>query len=59
MNAKNDITGDSIISKVGNMEAFEKNFDLIFGEKKKECNGCFTCDECENQSIANSDSKND
>lgn len=33
--AKNDITGAWIVSKP-NTEMFEKNFDLIFGKKKKE-----------------------
>ena len=33
--AKNDITGAWIVSKPNN-EMFEKNFDLIFGKKKKE-----------------------
>ena len=35
MASKNDITGDWIQSK-SNSEMFEKNFDLIFGKKKKE-----------------------
>ena len=33
--ARNDITGAWIVSKP-NTEMFEKNFDLIFGKKKKE-----------------------
>jgi hypothetical protein len=33
--ARNDITGDFIASKP-NSEMFEKNWDLIFGKKKKE-----------------------
>jgi hypothetical protein len=33
--ARNDITGDFIASKP-NSEQFEKNWDLIFGKKKKE-----------------------
>ena len=33
--ARNDITGAWIVSKPNN-EMFEKNFDLIFGTKKKE-----------------------
>jgi len=33
--AKNDITGAWIVSKP-NTEQFEKNFELIFGKKKKE-----------------------
>ena len=33
--AQNDITGAWIVSKPNN-EMFEKNFDLIFGKKKKE-----------------------
>lgn len=33
--AKNEITGAWIVSKP-NTEMFEKNFDLIFGKKKKE-----------------------
>ena len=33
--AKNDITGDWIQSKP-NSDMFEKNWDLIFGKKKKE-----------------------
>ena len=33
--AKNDITGAWIVSKP-NTEMFEKNWDLIFGKKKKE-----------------------
>ena len=32
--ARNDITGAWIVSKPNN-EMFEKNFDLIFGKKKK------------------------
>lgn len=32
--ARNDITGDWIQSKPNN-DMFEKNFDLIFGKKKK------------------------
>jgi hypothetical protein len=34
MAAKNDITGDSIQSKVGS-KAFDEGMDRIFGEKKK------------------------
>ena len=33
--AQNDITGDWLQSKPNN-EQFEKNFDLIFGKKKKD-----------------------
>jgi hypothetical protein len=33
--AKNDITGDWIQSKP-NSDMFEKNFEMIFGKKKKE-----------------------
>lgn len=33
MVAKNDITGDSIMSKV-NSDSFRDNFDRIFGKKK-------------------------
>ena len=33
--ARNDVTGDFIASKPNN-EMFEKNWDLIFGKKKKE-----------------------
>lgn len=33
--ARNDVTGDWIQSKPNN-EMFEKNFELIFGKKKKE-----------------------
>ena len=33
--ARNDITGDWLQSKPNN-EQFEKNWDLIFGKKKKE-----------------------
>ena len=33
--AQNDITGDWLQSKPNN-EQFEKNWDLIFGKKKKE-----------------------
>ena len=33
--AQNDITGAWIVSKPNN-EMFEKNWDLIFGKKKKE-----------------------
>jgi hypothetical protein len=33
--AQNDITGAWMVSKP-NTEQFEKNFDLIFGKKKKE-----------------------
>ena len=35
MVARNDITGDKIQSKK-NSEAYENNFDKIFGKKKKE-----------------------
>ena len=34
MAAKNDITGDSIISKV-NSKAYEDNIDKIFGEERQ------------------------
>lgn len=34
MTAKNDITGDAIKSKP-NTDAFEENFDRIFGKKDK------------------------
>jgi len=30
----NEITGDSLISKIGNREAFERNFDAIFAKKE-------------------------
>lgn len=30
----NETTGDNLISKVGNREAFERNFDAIFGKKE-------------------------
>lgn len=44
MASQNDITGDKLISKV-NTEAFNRNFDAIFGKKEKpKCEGCFTCD---------------
>jgi len=33
--ARNDVTGDWLQSKP-NSEQFEKNWDLIFGKKKKE-----------------------
>jgi hypothetical protein len=33
--ARNDVTGDLLQSKP-NSEQFEKNWDLIFGKKKKE-----------------------
>jgi hypothetical protein len=33
--ARNDVTGDWLHSKPNN-EQFEKNWDLIFGKKKKE-----------------------
>jgi hypothetical protein len=33
--AQNDITGDWLQSKPNN-EQFEKNFEMIFGKKKKE-----------------------
>ncbi len=33
MESKNDITGDSLVSKIGNKQAFDRNFDLIFGKK--------------------------
>ena len=33
--ARNDVTGDWLQSKPNN-EMFEKNWDLIFGKKKKE-----------------------
>lgn len=34
MATKNDITGDSLISKV-NSETYRNNYDLIFGKGKK------------------------
>lgn len=34
MTAKNDITGDSLISKT-NSESYRNNYDLIFGKKGK------------------------
>ena len=30
--SKNDITGDSLTSKVGNKEAFDANYDRIWGK---------------------------
>lgn len=40
MATKNDITGDSLISKTNN-ESYRNNYDLIFGkkDKKKENDG--------------------
>jgi hypothetical protein len=35
MATKNDITGDSIISKT-NTKQYEENWDRIFGKKKKD-----------------------
>lgn len=38
MAATNDVTGDSLVSKVGDKEAqekFQNNFDAIFGVKPK------------------------
>ena len=35
MATKNDVTGDSLISKV-NTQAYEDNFDLIFRKRKVE-----------------------
>lgn len=35
MASKNEITGDSLTSKVNN-DAYNENFDKIFGVKKKE-----------------------
>jgi hypothetical protein len=34
MATKNDITGDSLVSKT-NSKAYEDNYDKIFGKKKK------------------------
>ena len=34
MASNNDITGDVLISKIGNRENFERNFDVIFGKKE-------------------------
>jgi len=33
MASQNDITGDMLISKIGNKEVFDRNFDAIFGKK--------------------------
>ena len=41
MATKNDITGDSIASRLGSIEAqrnFEDNFERIFGKKKQPLN---------------------
>jgi hypothetical protein len=35
MAAKNDITGDSISSKITNQKLYAQNWDRIFGKKKK------------------------
>jgi hypothetical protein len=35
MATKNDVTGDSIRSKLGNQKAYSANWDKIFGKKKK------------------------
>ena len=35
MAAKNDITGDSISSKVSNQKIYAQNWDKIFKKKKK------------------------
>ena len=42
--AKNDITGDRLVSKA-NTRAFDENFDSIFGTKKPQPvkMGCTTC----------------
>ena len=39
MASKNDITGDSLISKA-NSKAYENNYDLIFGKKSTLCDIC-------------------
>jgi hypothetical protein len=39
MATKNDITGDSLISKA-NTKAYENNYDLIFGKKSALCDIC-------------------
>lgn len=39
MTSKNDITGDSLISKT-NSKAYENNYDLIFGKKSALCDIC-------------------
>jgi len=39
MASKNDITGDSLISKT-NSKAYENNYDLIFGKKSALCDIC-------------------
>lgn len=36
MTAKNDVTGDSIRTKVSNQRAYAAGWDRIFGKKKKE-----------------------
>jgi len=57
MSTKNDITGDSLVSKASN-EAYRNNFDNIFGKKKEQQtvneyddehdheDGEWTCDHC-------------
>ena len=32
----NDITGDTLVSKIGDIKAYEANYDLIFGRKDVE-----------------------
>lgn len=39
MASKNDITGDSLISKT-NSKDYENNYDLIFGKKNALCDIC-------------------
>ena len=39
MASKNDITGDSLISKT-NSKAYENNYDLIWGKKSALCDIC-------------------
>lgn len=35
MSNTNDVTGDKLISKVGNSQAFNEGYDRIFGNKDK------------------------
>ena len=59
MAGHNDITGDKLISKIGNQAAFDRNFDAIFGKKEKpKCDGCFTCDCKDKSERKENDSRN-
>lgn len=43
--SNNDITGDSLTSKIGNQEAYSDGWDRIFGKEAPDDVGCDGCSE--------------